>query len=240
MKTRNKLILMLLMGTLGVSMLSGCGSSTPANETAVQSAAPEAAAGSEASAESAVSAETESSAASETGSSSAEEEKTDEEQLTEMATFSDDTDYRDAIVKGATESLKEDKELQDIAEKADIDLEEYAKALTSHFEIKTQEPVIKGDKGTVDVKLVMPDYTKMDSFMEKKMDKFMEEIDTSKLSEDELYKKFGKLMMEIAADPDLPTTSETFSMDFTKTNGEWKADDDYVQMIIDAFDAGQS
>jgi hypothetical protein len=55
------------------------------------------------------------------------------------------------------------------------------------------------------------------------------------MSQDEVYKKFGEVMLKIAADPDLPVKSESFEMNFTKKDGKWQADKEYDKELMKAF-----
>lgn len=210
MKKNAKLIVLLLSFVFGLMTLTACGGSSSTPESAAPSSS------SVSSEESAVS---------------------DVDQIKESLQGSTQDVIRSSLTESTVESLKQDEELMEIMDKAGIDPEDYASAMVSHVSIEPGEVTVDGDQATVELTMTLPDFSKMDEFQNQKLEEKMKDIDQSQMTEDEMYKAFGQVMLEIAKDPDMPVETQTLDVKLTMEDGQWVVDQ---QAIMDAFTAGQN
>lgn len=126
--------------------------------------------------------------------------------------------YEEVVAAG----LKADEEFVAIAEEAGLDIDEYVNAFATKYKWDIGDVSVDGDKAIAKITMTCPDFEKMDVIFDEKLDEYMANNDTSKLTESEAQKLVCDIMMDILKSEDLPLTSEDFDIDYIKEDGAWK------------------
>ena len=126
--------------------------------------------------------------------------------------------YEEFVAAG----LKADEEFVQIAQEAGLDIDEYVNAFATKYKWDIGDVSVDGDKAIAKITMTCPDFEKMDVIFDEKLDEYMANNDTSKLTESEAQKLVCDIMMDILKSEDLPLTSEDFDIDYIKEDGAWK------------------
>ena len=156
---------------------------------------------------------------------SGESEKTTAAPKTDEQAIKDDLkkefnmdNYEEFVAAG----LKADEEFVQIAQEAGLDIDEYVNAFAKKYKWDIGDVSVDGDKAIAKITMTCPDFEKMDVIFDEKLDEYMANNDTSKLTESEAQKLVCDIMMDILKSEDLPLTSEDFDIDYIKEDGAWK------------------
>lgn len=156
---------------------------------------------------------------------SGESEKTTAAPKTDEQAIKDDLkkefnmdNYEEFVAAG----LKADEEFVQIAQEAGLDIDEYVNAFATKYKWDIGDVSVDGDKAIAKITMTCPDFEKMDVIFDEKLDEYMANNDTSKLTESEAQKLVCDIMMDILKSEDLPLTSEDFDIDYIKEDGAWK------------------
>ncbi len=156
---------------------------------------------------------------------SGESEKTTTAPKTDEQAIKDDLkkefnmdNYEEFVAAG----LKADEEFVQIAQEAGLDIDEYVNAFATKYKWDIGDVSVDGDKAIAKITMTCPDFEKMDVIFDEKLDEYMANNDTSKLTESEAQKLVCDIMMDILKSEDLPLTSEDFDIDYIKEDGAWK------------------
>ena len=167
---------------------------------------------------------------------SGESEKTTAAPKTDEQAIKDDLkkefnmdNYEEFVAAG----LKADEEFVQIAQEAGLDIDEYVNAFATKYKWDIGDVSVDGDKAIAKITMTCPDFEKMDVIFDEKLDEYMANNDTSKLTESEAQKLVCDIMMDILKSEDLPLTSEDFDIDYIKEDGSWKmADTEEVEKAM--------
>ncbi len=223
---KKAVILLILM--LVITSLTACGNSDTSSDTNDNSAETEEAAEEEASEETKEETKEETSEV---------QGKSDEEALADTVFENQGKMFREELTISISESLKADEETMALFEMIGVNPDDYATAMAGHCDLTTGDITVDGDKGSVELLMTMPDFTKMDAYQDEKLEEFSADLDAAEMTEEEAYKAFGEIFMKIAEDPEMPVSTESFTATFTKKDGVWTMDDEsgYLESIMNAF-----
>ncbi len=127
----------------------------------------------------------------------------------------------DQIVAG----LAADEEMADIFEKAGITAEDYGRPLADKIKIAIGDITVSDDASTATAVVTMdlPDFKALSENMDAALEDATEEI--SGMTQEEIYKKLGEIMVQEVSNPDLPVASTDYTFNYTKTGDTWAMDD---------------
>ena len=159
----------------------------------------------------------------------AEEPETQEPQESDEDIIRKDVESKIGTVKMDKEALaqamREDEASMETYELANIDVDEYAEALSAHMGTSITSVQVEGNKGEVIVEMTMPDFDKMDKTLETLLNEYVASHDTTNMSTEDYYAAIGDLIMQVSKDPELPEKKETFNVSYTKVGDQWSMDD---------------
>ena len=137
----------------------------------------------------------------------------------------------ETLLKG----LRDDEQMLKFEEMG-MDLEEYAKNMAKIFKISIDSVEVEGDEAKAKAKLTVPDFgEKTDKLTEKALEKETKGVTVSELSQDEQIEIFAKVMNGVLSDPDFPTATTDFDIDYVKKDGTWQMKDkDAIESILSA------
>lgn len=137
----------------------------------------------------------------------------------------------ETLLKG----LRDDEQMLKFEEMG-MDLEEYAKNMAKIFKISIDSVEVEGDEAKAKAKLTVPDFgEKTDKLTEKALEKETKGVTVSELSQDEQIKIFAKVMNGVLSDPDFPTATTDFDIDYVKKDGTWQMKDkNAIESILSA------
>lgn len=137
----------------------------------------------------------------------------------------------ETLLKG----LRDDEQMLKFEEMG-MDLEEYAKNMAKIFKISIDSVEVEGDEAKAKAKLTVPDFgEKTDELTEKALEKETKGVTVSELSQDEQIEIFAKVMNGVLSDPDFPTATTDFDIDYVKKDGTWQLKDkDAIESILSA------
>lgn len=137
----------------------------------------------------------------------------------------------ETLLKG----LRDDEQMLKFEEMG-MDLEEYAKNMAKIFKLSIDSVEVEGDEAKAKAKLTVPDFgEKTDELTEKALEKETKGVTVSELSQDEQIEIFAKVMNGVLSDPDFPTATTDFDIDYVKKDGTWQLKDkDAIESILSA------
>jgi len=137
----------------------------------------------------------------------------------------------ETLLKG----LRDDEQMLKFEEMG-MDLEEYAKNMAKIFKISIDSVEVEGDEAKAKAKLTVPDFgEKTDKLTEKALEKETKGVTVSELSQDEQIEIFAKVMNGVLSDPDFPTATTDFDIDYVKKDGTWQMKDkNAIESILSA------
>ena len=138
--------------------------------------------------------------------------------------------------------LKADKDFVATMNAAGIDVDEYVNAIAPKYKWEIGKITVDGKEAVAKVTMTYPDYEKMDSLLDQKIDEYLATNDASKLSDADAQKLVGDMMMEIVKSDELPVAAADFDIDYVKENGIWKMVDseEIEQAMIDVQDVNEA
>lgn len=136
----------------------------------------------------------------------------------------DDSDFVKGVESASGDSF----------DKLGIDSGEFAKAYLDGFDYKIGSVKVNGDKGTAKANVTVTCKS-----MAQIIDAFTAAVDAetdsmASMSEDDIYKRCGELMMKATQDTKAKKTKCTFTYKLNKDNA-WEADDSATNEMIDAM-----
>lgn len=132
--------------------------------------------------------------------------------------------------------LKADQEFIATTNQVNLDIDEYVNAIAKKYKWDIGDVTVDGDKAVAKVTMTSPDFNAMDTLLDEKIEAFKASNDVSTMTEQDLMKALGEMMLEIVKADDLPLETQDFDIDYIKEGNTWKmADYDGVeQEMIDA------
>ena len=131
--------------------------------------------------------------------------------------------------------LREDETMKQF-EGMGLDLESYAENMAKKFKLEVDAVEVSGDTAVVKAKLTTPTFgDEANEIMEKALAKASEGLDLSTMSQSEQMKVFAEALNAALTDPDFPTNSSDFDIDYVKKDGTWEAKDkDKLSSLLDS------
>lgn len=118
-------------------------------------------------------------------------------------------------------SLHEDEDLA-AYEEMGMDLDSYAENMANLFKLEVVSVEVDGDTAVAKVALTSPNFGDEAEAM---LDEAIEGVDVSGLSEDEAMSAVMGALNDVLSNPEFPTETDTFDIDYEKVNGTWTMSD---------------
>ena len=129
--------------------------------------------------------------------------------------------------------LKADQDFVATMNAAGIDVDEYVNAIAPKYKWEIGKITVNGKEAVAKVTMTYPDYEKMDSLLDEKIDEYLATNDTSNLSDADAQKLVGDMMMEIVKSDALPVADAKFDIDYVKGEDGWKmADSEEIEKAM--------
>ena len=145
--------------------------------------------------------------------------------------------FNEGIAGGGLEGITSDETVSSLLEMAQVKPEDFVAALQKNMVMEVGEIKVDGDKATVEVTFVKPDITGMTSQLEQAWEKASADLDTSKMTQEELLAEYGKVMISVMESPDMPTASTPFTIEYGKSGGQWSIQnrDELTEAVQNAY-----
>lgn len=121
--------------------------------------------------------------------------------------------------------FKEDAEFMDLADLVGLDIDAYADALAQSMKCEVASVEVNGETAVATLEVSSPDYDAMYANLDVLLEDALANADTDNMTEDDLYKLVGQILMETATGESMPIKTKTVAVDYTKVDGTWTIDD---------------
>lgn len=108
-----------------------------------------------------------------------------------------------------------------------LDLDAYAENMANVFKFEVREVKVNGDTAVATTALTTPNFgEEMDALFDEALEAESANVDVANMSEEEQVSFLMSIVSKVLSDPNLPTATETFDIDYVKTNGTWAMADE--------------